>query len=278
MKIRIAAFATIMVAQMVLTQPGHTSLGAWSGPPYGAASVAATDFAKLSRSIAAQLAQAGLNVPRLNLFPAQASAADGWMAPGRPATITGLNSRSRFYLAIAGDLDGGVYGSQAPCMADAFQRQDARVDVVQVALHEVVHYVSYRLGLDRPAFVAASDHAAGVDPDNVRERIADAGSFLYMLSNYRDRAEIDREARARADVLRARVFDPDHDTSTSIAAAQERFNDAPSYGLSIVEAARWAADIVSRQPAADLAVSVGQAGGAGYRRAIESRNRFCGQA
>ena len=277
MKIRIAAFAAIMVVQMVLTQPGYTSLGARSGPPYGAGSVAATDLGELSRSVAAQLTQAGLNVPRLNLFPAQASAADGWMAPGKPATITGLNSRSRFYLAIQGDLDGGVYRSQAPCLADAFQRQDARVDVVQVALHEVVHYVSYRLGLDRQAF-AAADHAAGVDRDNVRERVADAGSFLYMLSNYRDRTEIDGEARARADVLRARVFDPDHDTSTSIAAAQERFDDAPSYGLSIVEAARWAADIVSRQPAADLAVSVGQAGGAGYRRAIESRNRFCGLA
>jgi hypothetical protein len=277
-----------MLGQMALTQPGHTSLGAESGPAYGAASIAATDTEALTRSIRAQLTHAGFNVPRLNLFPARESAADGWMAPGAPATITGFNRHSHFYLTVDGDLNRGAFQSQSPCIADAFERQDPRVDLVQIALHEVAHYAAYRLHLDDAVFNAVDAKAAGwnqaaersrpavvVDRFNVRERIADAGSILYLLSNYRDRAEIDDEAQARADVLRARVFDPDHDTSSSILAARAAFDAAPRHGLTIVAATQWAVQIVERQPSADLDVD-GVLSEAGYRQAMKSRNRFCG--
>jgi hypothetical protein len=159
---------------------------------------------------------------------------------------------------------------------------------VQIALHEVAHYASYRLHLDDAVFsavdakAARSNQAAGsstpavtVDRYNVRERIADAGAILYLLSNYRDRAEINGEAQARADVLRARVFDPDHDTSSSILAARDAFDAAPRHGLTIVAATQWAAQIIEHEPSADLDVG-GVLSEAGYRQAMQSRNRFCG--
>ena len=275
-----AAFALAMLAQMALTDPGHTSLGAQTGPAYGAAHIADTDPAALTQSISAQLIQAGLNVPKMNLFPASALKGQGWMAPGLPASITGFSADNRFYQAVGGDLSVGFYRGQPACAVDELQRQNAKVDLVEIALHEVTHYVSYRFRFDETVSrLASADASEGaVDRANVRERIADAGAALYLLSNFSDRAEIDAELQARADVLKARVFDPGHDTLSSIFAARDAFDAAPRHGLSIVETTRWAAAIVARQPAQALDVRPLASGEVRYREALDARGRFCGLA
>jgi len=179
-------------------------------------------------------------------------------------------------------------------------------DQVEVALHEVAHYVSFRLGLDPLAYGKLKQEADAYNRDpatapesqvlvtynNVNEDISDASAILYIYANYRDTAVDDAEAEAKADMRVAEYLDWEHDTSGAITAARKAFLRNPRYGLGVVETTRWAARLVENLPLTTVDVRLQAApeigdplmGEAGFEarlsrahdRIIAARNRFCG--
>jgi hypothetical protein len=303
----IAPFVAVLLATAA---PAPLAGSDWYGPrdkvPYGAPSLYLTDPAKLTKSISYQLLRAGLGGPKLDLFPAAPTSWDGWFQPGPPAVVRGLNPYSLEYRYVQRNMDRTPYDALAPCQTSEFQRQGPMPDLVEVALHEVTHYVSLRLGLDPLAYGTLKRRADAYDRDpstppesrvlvtynNVNEDISDASAVLYIYSNYRDTAVNDAEAQAKADMRVAEYLDWEHDTSGAIAAARKAFLRDPKHGLSVVETTRWAARLVAGLPLATVDArlqaapeigdpSRGEAAfearlGAEHDRIIAARNRFCG--
>lgn len=258
------------MALLVTIAPARPADAVWYGPqdkvPYGAESLYQTDPASFSKSISYQLWRAGLGGAKLDLFPAVPTTTDGWFQPGPPILVRGLNAYSADYREIQNHMDLYPYDAQKPCLTTEFQRQGPMPDLVEIALHEAAHYVSYRLHLDPPVYqaverrfdafnnrrdISAADRVQTTF-QNVREDIVDASAILYIYSNYRDVAVDDAEAQAKADMRVSEFFDSTHETSSSIYAARAAFLHHPKYGLSIVETTRWAADVVRNQPVASL--------------------------
>ena len=303
----IAPFVAVLLATAA---PAPLAGGDWYGPgdkvPYGAASLYQTDPAKLTKSISYQLLRAGLGGPKLDLFPSAPTSWDGWFQPGPPVVVRGLNPYSLEYRYVARNMDRAPHDALPPCQTNAFQRQGPLPDQVEVALHEVAHYVSFRLRLDPRAYGSLKQKADAYDRDpstrpesrvlvtynNVNEDISDVSAVLYIYSNFRDLAVDDAEARAKADMRVAEYLDWEHDTSGAIAAARAAFLRDPRYGLGVVETTRWAARLVAGLPLATVDARVqaapeiadpllGDAAfqarlGAARARIIAARNRFCG--
>jgi hypothetical protein len=82
----------------------------------------------------------------------------------------------------------------------------------------------------------------------LRERTADAGATLYMLSNYGNTPEVGDFLQKVMDFRTAHYLDSTHDTASSIQAAIKAYAAKPTPKMSIVEANQWAADIVQTQP------------------------------
>ena len=274
--------------------------------PYGAASLYETDPVRFSKSISYQLLNAGLGGFQLDLFPRAPTEADGWLLPGPPILVRGLNAYSDEYRLIQAHMDLFPYDALKPCVTTEFQRQGPMPDLVEVALHETAHYVSYRLQLDALAYgrvrqrVEAYNRTQPAHPEsqllvtygNVREDISDVGSILYIYSNYQDRAVNDAEARAKADMRVAEYFDSEHETSAVIMAARDAFLHDPKYGLTIVETTTWAARLVTTLPPQTLDTRLQAAHqvhdpllgkpvfearlNPAYDRFRATRNRFCG--
>ena len=273
---------------------------------YGAPSLYQTDPARLTKSISYQLLRAGLGGARLDLFPAAPTAWDGWFQPGPPVLVRGLNPYSAEYRYIARNMDRSPYDALQPCQTNAYQRQGPMPDLVEVALHEVAHYVSARLGLDPLVYGTLKREADAYNRDpstppqsrvlvtynNVNEDISDASAVLYIYANYRDRAVNDAEAQAKADMRMAEYLDWEHDTSGVIAAARKAFLRDPKHGLSVVETTRWAGRLVASLPltAIDSRVQAApdwrpvrwatrlsrRAGRVVHEQILAARNRFCG--
>ena len=273
---------------------------------YGAASLYQTDPVRFSKSISYQLLSAGLPGFQLDLFPRAPTEADGWLLPGPPILVRGLNAYSDEYRLIQSHMDMFPYDGLRPCVTTEFQRQGPMPDLVEVALHETAHYVSYRLQLDVWAYgrvrqgVDAYNRTQAAHPEsqilvtlgNVREDISDIAAILYIYSNYRDRAVNDAEAQAKADMRVAEYFDSEHETSASIVAARKAFLHDPKYGLTIVEATAWAARLVTALPVQTLDTRLQAAHQVhdpllgqpvfearldpAYDRFRAMRNRFCG--
>ena len=220
--------------------------------------------------------------------------------------VRGLNPYSLEYRFIARNMDQSPYEALPPCQTNVFQRQGPMPDLVEVSLHEVAHYVSYRLGLDPLAYSKLKQEADAYDRDpstppaarvlvtynNVNEDISDASAVLYIYSNFHDIPVDDAEAQAKADMRVAEYLDWEHDTSGAIAAARTAFLKEPQHGLSVIETTRWAARLVANLPlktvdsrvqaAADLGDPLLGDAALEARRAvvrdriIAARNRFCG--
>jgi len=299
------------VAVLLATAAPAPLVGAdWYGPadklPYGAPSLYLTDPAKLTKSISYQLLRAGLGGPRLDLFPPEPTSWDGWFQPGPPVQVRGLNPYSVEYRYIERNMDRLPYDALPPCQTSEFQRQGPMPDLVEVALHEVAHYVSFRLALDPLAYGKLKQEADAYNRDpstppqsrvlvtynNVNEDISDVSAVLYIYSNYRDTAVNDAEAQAKADMRIAEYLDWEHDTSGAIAAARKAFLRNPTYGLGVVETTRWAARLVAGLPLATVDARLQAAAELGdplqgdpafearfrgaHDRIIAARNRFCG--
>jgi len=303
----IAPFVAVLLATAA---PAPSADADWYGLrdkiPYGAPSLYQTDPARLTKSISYQLLRAGLGGPRLDLFPSVPTSWDGWFQPGPPVLVRGLNPYSVEYRYIARNMDRFPYDALTPCQTNEFQRQGPMPDLVEVALHEVAHYVSFRLGLDPLAYGTLKKAADAYDRDpstppesrvlvtynNVNEDISDVSAVLYIYSNYRDAAVNDAEAQAKADMRVAEYLDWEHDTSGAIAAARKAFLKDPKHGLSVIETTRWAARLVASLPLTTIDSRVqaardledpllGQAAfearrGVAHDRIIAARNRFCG--
>jgi hypothetical protein len=299
------------VAVLLATAAPATLAGAtWYGPadkaPYGAASLYLTDPARLTKSISYQLLRAGLGGPRLDLFPAAPTSWDGWFQPGPPVQVRGLNPYSVEYRFIERNMDRLPYDALPPCQTSEFQRQGPMPDLVEVGLHEVAHYVSFRLGLDPMAYGKLKREADAYNRDpstpqaaqvlvtynNVNEDISDVSAVFYIYSNYLDMAVNDAEAQAKADMRIAEYLDWEHDTSRAMMAARTAFLRNPRYGLGVVETTRWAARLVADLPLAAVDARVEAAAELGdplegdaafdarlrgaHDRIIAARNRFCG--
>jgi len=295
---------------LATTAPALSGDSDWYGPrdkvPYGAPSLYQTDPATLTKSISYQLLRAGLGGPKLDLFPPAPTAWDGWFRPGPPIVVTGLNPYSVEYRSIERNMDRFPYDALTPCQTTEFQRQGPMPDQVEVALHEVAHYVSFRLGLDPLAYVKVKKEAdaRNLDPvtqpedrvlvtyNNINEDISDASAVLYIYSNFGDAAVDDAEAQAKADMRLAEYFDWEHETSGAILAARNAFLRDPKYGLGIVETTRWAARLVTNLPLTTLDSRLQAArevrdpslGDAAFEARLDdaydrfkgARNRYCG--
>ena len=307
---RFGIIAPYVAVLLATAAPAPLAGADWYGPrdkvPYGAPSLYQTDPARLTKSISYQLLSAGLGGPALDLFPLAPTPLDGWFQPGPPILVRGLNPFSAEYRYVRNNMDKHPYDGLRPCQTTEFERQGPMPDQVEVALHEVAHYVSFRLGLDPLAYgkarqeVDAYNRAPSTQPEsrvlvtynNVNEDISDASAILYIYSNFKDVAVDDAEAQAKADMRVAEYFDSEHETSGAIMAARKAFLRAPRYGLSIVETTRWAARLVTSLPLATIdtrlqaARQVGDPSmgdpafearlEAGYDRFRAARNRFCG--
>ena len=303
----IAPFVAVLLATAA---PAPLAGSDWYGPrdkvPYGAPSLYLTDPARLTKSISYQLLRAGLGGPKLDLFPSAPTSWDGWFQPGPPVVVRGLSPYSLEYRYVQRNMDRSPYDVLAPCQTSEFQREGPMPDLVEVALHEVTHYVSLRLGLDPLAYgkLKQEADAYNLDPatppasrvlvnyNNVNEDISDASAVLYIYSNFRDTVVNDAEAQAKSDMRIAEYLDWEHDTSGAITAARKAFLRKPIYGLGIVETTRWAARLVAGLPLGAIdarlqaAPEIGDPlrGDAAFEarlrgaqdRIVAARNRFCG--
>jgi len=302
--------APFVVALLAIAAPVTSADADWYQPqdkhPYGAQSLYQTDPARFTKSISYQLWSAGLGDPKLDLFPSAPTPMDGWFQPGPPVLVRGLNAYSAEYRYVHGQMDRYPYDSLHACQSTEFQRQGPMPDLVEVALHEAAHYVSYRLGVDPPAYASLKRKADAynsasatrsedrilVTYNNINEDISDASAILYIYSNFKSTAVNDAEAQAKADMRVAEYFDWGHETSGSIAGARNAFLRSPRHGLTIVQTTQWAARLVTSLPlpAVDArlqaARQVGDSSlgdtafearlGGAYDRFRAARNRFCG--
>ena len=197
-----------------------------------------------------------------------------------------------------------------PCQTSEYQRQGPMPDLVEVSLHEIAHYVSFRLGLDPLAYGRLKQRADAYNRDpstppgtpgaggpittSMRTSPTPAPCLLHIYSNYRDAAANDAEAQAKADMRVAEYLDWEHDTSGAIAAARKAFRRNPTYGLGVIETTRWAARLVASMPlerlstlaSARAAPEIGDPllADAAFKarlrdahdQVIAARNRFCG--
>ncbi len=172
------------------------------------------------------------------------------------------------------------FKNQPPCSLQVHQEAWA----VDTALHETVHYIASNIifdgvslhdvaysivnkvspGQNRDSYIASLQEFLKKHPKSqvqvdklvlaqatyrqIRERIADAGAALYALSNYTDTTAIVDYFEKLANYRMADFTNSDHRTSSSIRAALKTFSEIPRQGLTIVEAALWAANIVVAQP------------------------------
>jgi hypothetical protein len=147
-------------------------------------------------------------------------------------------------------LDGVPPEPKGTSCYDDKLRSNVWATQVFIALHETSHFVAASLGLNGQVLKAMMRNdpvpLKGAMRDgleaNARERLADTAASLYFLSNYRDADTV----KAFQDFRQA-IPEPTHYTTSSIAAAQTAFVSHPRYGMSIVDAGKWAAQIISSQ-------------------------------
>ncbi len=146
------------------------------------------------------------------------------------------------------------------CTSDEVREHPLEIKAF-AGLHETAHFIAEKLGLNESTFEAVRDNSSIKKlvsfPDiinksfvlpNVKERIADAAESLYLLSNYNLSNGNSNPVTILSNLRQADFRDVDHITTSSVHAAIAEFQANPRHGISIVDATRWAANIISKQP------------------------------
>ena len=212
---------------------------------------------RLSQNMEDQLSAAGLSVPIMNLFPKESEEAQLIYDSSNPqaSKITGQSSvgMEKWGNDLKIHSLRPAFDNLPGANPVVFSKTNM-AESIMTAVHEITHYIDYRQRLTEEVIEHAFDRnpivAEGTGQtvvDCLRERIADASSALYLLSNCEDRDEAIKAIHSRT-MLRSFYLEVSHYTADILKDAVAAFDRNPKRGLTVDQTARWAARIVEKKP------------------------------
>jgi hypothetical protein len=191
-------------------------------PPYGATRLAETNLNDFKKSMLQEMQNRKIPRPRhYNLFPQKHTLDPHTISK---ESVLGMAPDNPNFIQLHERIN-SIFPNQPKCTSISLQSSLAAWRVF-VALHETIHYI---VGTYNKTFDTKTSEA-----------IADAGTTLYILSNYRNTTDSEIFLGHVADMRTAYYMDAGHSSTNAIEATMDYFNKHPSRDLTIVQTAEIA--------------------------------------